>query len=255
MDRRLVIAVCAAVAALAAGVAAVALDQPVLGVAAGVGAVVCGLAATALAGRLKTSEDRLARADGALQRSRRELDAMTAIFAEEATRRQADVEVAPEPVELVFDEVSGLLDERFFAATVQQRVAAARRQLQPVSILLFELDSFDGAAADVRDQAVAVLGDVVRRTLRECDIACRLGEVLAGVVLEDTAEVGAVWAAERVRGNLHGSPVGESLTISAGIACYPSHALAAPELVSMAGQALASARARGRDHVEVAQAD
>ena len=122
-------------------------------------------------------------------------------------------------------------------------------------MVLFELDSFEYATGHVRDQAVAVLGDVVRRTLRECDIACRLGEVLAGVVLEDTAESGAVWAAERVRGNLHGSPVGESLTISAGIACYPSHALGAPELVSMAGQALASARARGRDHVEVAQAE
>ena len=32
-------------------------------------------------------------------------------------------------------------------------------------------------------------------------------------------------------GTLHGSPVGDSLTISAGIACYPSHALNAPELV------------------------
>ena len=31
--------------------------------------------------------------------------------------------------------------------------------------------------------------------------------------------------------------------------------LAAPELVSMAGQALASARAHGRDHVEVAQGE
>jgi diguanylate cyclase (GGDEF)-like protein len=121
--------------------------------------------------------------------------------------------------------------------------------------VLFELDSFDGATSETRDQALSVLGDVVRQTLRECDIACRIGEVLAGVVLEDTAEAGAVWAAERVRGSLHGSPVGESLTISAGIACYPSHALGAPELVAMAGQALATARARGRDHVEVAQAD
>jgi GGDEF domain-containing protein len=54
---------------------------------------------------------------------------------------------------------------------------------------------------------------------------------------------------------LHGSPVGDSLTISAGIACYPSHALNAPELVDQAGRALEAARARGRDHVEIAQPD
>ncbi len=255
MDRRLVISVCAAVGALTAGVAAVVVDQPLLGVVAGMGGIVSGLAAAAIAGRLKTSEHELSTVGAELRRSRRELDALAAIFAEEATRRQLEAEMPPAPQELVFDEISGLLDERFFAATVQQRVAAARRQLQPVSVVLFELDHFEHLTNDVRDQAVAVLGDVVRRTLRECDVACRLGEVLAGVVLEDTAESGAVWAAERVRGNLHGSPVGESLTISAGIACYPSHALGAPELVSMAGQALASARARGRDHVEVAQAD
>jgi diguanylate cyclase (GGDEF)-like protein len=255
MDRRLVISVCAAIAALAAGVAAVVAHEPMLGVVAGVGGIIGGLAAAALAGRLKISEDHLTMVSADLQRSRRELDALAAIFAEEATRRQTDVDMPVASAETVFDEVSGLLDERFFAATVQQRVAAARRQLQPVSVVFFELDGFEGAAPDVRDQAVSAFGDVVRRTLRECDIACRLGEVLAGVVLEDTAEAGAVWAAERVRGHLHGSPVGESLTISAGIACYPSHALAAPELVSMAGQALASARARGRDHVEVAQVE
>ena len=79
------------------------------------------------------------------------------------------------------------------------------------------------------------LGAVVRRTLRECDAACRIGDTMAAAVLEDTAEAGAVWAAERVRGTLHGSPVGDSLTISAGIACYPSHALNAPELVDQAG--------------------
>ncbi|MBV8951449.1 MAG: GGDEF domain-containing protein [Actinobacteria bacterium] len=257
MDRRLVVSVCAAVAALAAGVAAVVVDLPVLGVAAGVGAVVSGLAAAAIAVRLRASQDMLTIVDAELRRSRREVDALSAVFAEEATLRHAEVTVPvrPDPAETVFDEATGLLDERFFAATVHQRVAAARRQLQPVSVVLIELDSLHEVTAESREQAVTVLGDIVRRTLRECDVACRLGDVMAGVVLEDTAEAGAVWAAERVRGNLHGSPVGESLTISAGIACYPSHALGAPELVEMAGQALASARARGRDHVEIAQAE
>jgi diguanylate cyclase (GGDEF)-like protein len=256
MDRRLVVAVCAAVAALAAGVGAVIVDEPLLGLVAGIAAVAGGVAAAALAARLRSSDDQLVTVGNDLQRLRRELDALAAIFAEEATRRQAvEVDPAKSVAEAVFDSTSGLLNERFFAVSVQQRVAAARRQLQPVSVVLFELDSFDGATAETRDQALGVLGDVVRQTLRECDIACRIGEVLAGVVLEDTAEAGAVWAAERVRGSLHGSPVGESLTISAGIACYPSHALGAPELVAMAGQALATARSRGRDHVEVAQAD
>ena len=35
---------------------------------------------------------------------------------------------------------------------------------------------------------------------------------------------------------LRTSPVGDSLTVSAGIACYPSHASDAAELVARAGE-------------------
>ena len=97
-----------------------------------------------------------------------------------------------------------------------------------------------------------VIGDVIRRTLRESDSACRLGEVMVGAILEDTAEAGAVWAAERVRATLLASPVGEALTVSAGVACYPSHALGAAELVQQAGKALDEARRHGADRVEIA---
>ena len=191
-------------------------------------------------------------------RLRRELDALAAIFAEEATRRTRRGAVRGSTrwtTSQLVDPVSGLLDQQFFKVIVQQRVAAARRQLQPVSVVIFELDGIGRSEPETQQQALGVLGAVVRRTLRECDAACRIGDTMAAAVLEDTAEAGAVWAAERVRGTLHGSPVGDSLTISAGIACYPSHALNAPELVDQAGRALEAARARGRDHVEIAQPD
>jgi GGDEF domain-containing protein len=74
-------------------------------------------------------------------------------------------------------------------------------------------------------------------------------------VLVDTAEPGARMVAERVRTALRASPVGDSLTVSAGIACYPTHALEAAELVARAGRALELARRNGheRDHVAIAE--
>ncbi len=51
------------------------------------------------------------------------------------------------------------------------------------------------------------------------------------------------------------SPLGQHLTISAAVACYPSHALSAAELLERLDQALHVARERGRDHVEVARLD
>jgi diguanylate cyclase (GGDEF)-like protein len=257
IDRRLALAIGAGFASLAVGVVVAVIGAPWLGIVSGVLGLVAAIAATALGARARTADEQLHDMSVDRARLRRELDALAAIFAEEATRRNAEQQSSVSSVDgdQMVDPVSGLLEQQFFKVIVQQRVAAARRQLQPVSVVIFELDGIDHSESETQQQALGVLGAVVRRTLRECDAACRIGDTMAAAVLEDTAEAGAVWAAERVRGTLHGSPVGDSLTISAGIACYPSHALNAPELVDQAGRALESARARGRDHVEIAQPD
>ncbi len=256
MDRRLALSIGAGFASLAIGVAVGVFGMPEFAVLSGLFGLLAAIAATALGARTRTAEEQLHEMSVDRARLRRELDALAAIFAEEATRRNTE-ESAVDRVESepLVDAVSGLLEQQFFKVIVQQRVAAARRQLQPVSVVIFELDGISRQDSDTQNQALGVLGAVVRRTLRECDAACRIGDTMAAAVLEDTAEAGAVWAAERVRGTLHGSPVGDSLTISAGIACYPSHALNAPELVDQAGRALEAARSRGRDHVEIAQPD
>ena len=97
---------------------------------------------------------------------------------------------------------TGLYDEKYFAVLAQQQVAAARRSLRPISVIIFEIDAMGEADRDTRLQALGVVGDVVRRTLRESDAACRLGDLMVGAILEDTPEAGAVWAAERVRGHV-----------------------------------------------------
>jgi GGDEF domain-containing protein len=82
----------------------------------------------------------------------------------------------------------------------------------------------------------------------------RLGDRAAVGVLCDTAEDGAVVVADRVRSSLRTSAVGDTLTVSAGIACYPTHALDAAELVARAGRALEDSRAAGHveNHVAIA---
>ena len=111
-------------------------------------------------------------------------------------------------MEVAVDSVSGLLEQQFFKVLVQQRVAAARRQLQPVAIVIFEIDGLGGADSATSDQAISELGGIVIRTLRESDAACRIGDTMAAAILEDTAEAGAVWAAERIRGTLQQTEIG-----------------------------------------------
>jgi len=257
-DPRLVVAVSGGLAALAAGALGVATSTPVLAVVAGVAGVIAAVAGVALAAEARRSGDQLGEAENEIRSMRRELASINAVLQEESTRRAAEIELGPsrdlarERNEHAFDPATGLYDERYFAVLVQQHVAAARRSLRPVSVVIFEIDSMGEADADTRQQALGVVGDVVRRTLRESDAACRLGDLMIGAILEDTPEAGAVWAAERVRGTLLASPIGDALTLSAGVACYPTHALGAAELVHQASRALDEARARGRDRVELA---
>jgi diguanylate cyclase (GGDEF)-like protein len=253
-----VLAVGAGVAALAAGVIGAATDSAVLGIVAGVAGVGAAMAGVALGARARQSDDRLAQAEDEIRRVKRELASINAVLQEEASRRAAEEELGraadmlPEKGEHAFDAATGLYDERYFAVLVQQQVAAARRSLRPISVVIFEIDGMGNSDKETQAQALGVVGDVVRRTLRESDAACRLGDLMVGAILEDTPEAGAVWAAERVRGTLLSSPIGDAITLSAGVACYPTHALGAAELVQQAGRALDEARSRGRDRVELA---
>ena len=252
-DRRLALSMGSALTALASGVVAVAASQPAFGVLAGVAGAVSGGAAAALAAQLQKAERDRLKAERDVQRLGKELDALSDTYTDEVRRVAATNPQSPkEKAEHAFDPATGLYDERYFAVLVQQQVAAARRSLRPISVVIFEADCLADSAPAERDQGLMVIGDVIRRTLRESDSACRLGDVMIGAILEDTPESGAVWAAERIRGTLLASPVGEALTLSAGVACYPSHALGAAELVQQAGKALDEARRHGADRVEIA---
>lgn len=154
-----------------------------------------------------------------------------------------------------FDEESGLLSKSFFPVYLEQRITAARRTLRPVSLVIFELDGLDkndsGPSSD-RDFYISAVGDVVKRTLRESDCAFRVDENIFAAVMDDTTESGAVWAAERVRGVLHTGALAGRVTVSAGVACYPSHCLEPSDLIDSATKALSAAKARGVDQVEIA---
>ena len=251
-DRRLLLPVAAAITALALGVTCVVLSATSFGLLAGIAGVIAGAAGVSAIGVARHAEEMHATSERDAQRLQSEMNAVAAVLAEGAGSESATPEEARARTDHAFDAATGLYDERYFAVLVQQQVAAARRSLRPLSVVIFEVDSIDGPTSDAREQELAVVGDVVRRTLRESDSACRLGAAMVGAILEDTPEAGAVWAAERVRGTLLGSPIGDALTVSAGVACYPTHALGAAELVAQAGRALEEARSRGRDCVEVA---
>jgi diguanylate cyclase (GGDEF)-like protein len=242
------VVVCAVLAVVAVAVAVVAVVADAAGL-----ALACAIAGVVAAGVGSFLDVQRVKAERSLLAARAEARRLGRALREQTVPDT----VSSDTSDWEIDPISGLLRERHLPVLLQQVVAAARRKVLPVSVVFWELDGLEAAPQDAYDQAITALGAVAWRTLRESDALFRLGDAAAVAVLVDTAEPGAITVADRVREALRASPIGDSLTVSAGIACYPTHALDAAELVSRAGRALEVARAQGheRDHVAVASAE
>lgn len=159
----------------------------------------------------------------------------------------------------VIDHVTGFPDGRFFDVAVEGRVAAARRHLWPVSIVLVQL-GFDpeSTSEEARDRSLRDFANLMRQTLREADIACRLDATVFGLILEDTSEEGGVWTAERLQIALS-HDVTTIKRLVAGVAAYPTHGLFAKDVMIRAQAALKRASSTPTGHglgqVEVAHVD
>jgi GGDEF domain-containing protein len=156
---------------------------------------------------------------------------------------------APDPADLI-DPETKLYREAYFTVAVASRISAARRHLRPVSVVLVEVAR---SHTDPRAVPLALAAVAVERTIRASDTACRLAGDRIGLVLEDTAEDGAVALLDRLRSEL--AAVVPEAVCWAGIACYPTHVFHAGEAQDKAARALATARAHPQHRVEVASAD
>jgi GGDEF domain-containing protein len=221
---------------LTAGLFGLALDLPILGVGAGVLALAAGLAGLRLARQL---DDQMT------------LHAAIEAVAPPLATSDALDEPEAESDEALVDRTTGLFSESFFRVALDSRIAAARRHLRPIAIVLLEVVQGLPASEPTAVEADLV-SDIIKQTLREADTACRLRSGYFALLLEDTPENGAIWTVERMRRQLAESRQG--LTIWAGIACYPAHAFTPDEILSAAEGALVSAREWRQDRIEVAVA-
>ncbi|MGF1598619.1 MAG: diguanylate cyclase domain-containing protein [Acidimicrobiales bacterium] len=235
------------------GLASLVLDAPVLAAVAGIAALAAGFAGWSVAKRLDEQAALQALVEAELQAVRGDLtDAATArrLEAVETGSSTADADGVAEPDEALLDPNTGLFSESFFSVALESRIAAARRHLRPVAMVLVEVVRGLPERADPVD--ADLVADTVKQTLREADTACRLRNGYFALLLEDTPENGAIWTVERIRRQL--VEADERLTIWAGIACYPAHAFGSSEIMDAAERALVSAREWRQDRIEVAAA-
>ena len=240
VDRRALPGLVAGLAGLAAGVGALVLDVPELAVVAAACALTAGGTSVHQVRRVRAAE-RDAAGSAAL--------AMLLDLPRGPKGDTSDL----------LDAETGLPDAPYFTLALEGRVAAARRHLWPVTILLVEVGlAPDCESGRTRSEALAGFASLMRATLRESDVACRTGPTRFAVLLDDTGEEGGVWTAERIQVALS-HDVSKLRRMAAGVASYPTHGLEAGEVLGRAEAALARACAtpagRGLGQVEVALPD
>jgi diguanylate cyclase (GGDEF)-like protein/putative nucleotidyltransferase with HDIG domain len=155
------------------------------------------------------------------------------------------------------DPLTGLGNHRHFHDRLERELKAAEASGSPFSLCLLDIDDFKR----VNDLYGHPTGDLVlarlANTLRQNGEAFRLGGDEFALLLPKQTECEAVGTGEAIVGRISGiglEHVG-SVTISAGIATFPSQAPDRGELIRLADSALYWAKENGKNRVHVYRPD
>ena len=162
------------------------------------------------------------------------------------------------------DPLTGLVNARFFDPLVEKELAAARRDGQPVGVLMLDLDKFkdfnDTHGHPAGDEALRSFARTVRGTLRESDTAARYGGEEFAVLLRNTDLASARTVAEKMRAAIELTPIEigpnrfARISASIGVAASDAHGTDRMQLMRLADGALYQAKGSGRNTVRTAPA-
>jgi diguanylate cyclase (GGDEF)-like protein/PAS domain S-box-containing protein len=157
------------------------------------------------------------------------------------------------------DPLTGLFNRRYMEETLERELRRAERRQTRVGIVMFDIDHFkrfnDTHGHLAGDALLRALGEFLQSNFRGEDIVCRYGGeefvlILPEAPLEATAKR-AETLRERVK-VLHVPYLGALLggvTISLGIAEFPTHGSSGEAVLRAADAALYQAKSGGRDRV------
>jgi diguanylate cyclase (GGDEF)-like protein len=164
----------------------------------------------------------------------------------------------------VLDELTGISNRRFFNLLLQQEWGRAAREVQPLSLVMIDIDFFKlyndhfghPRGDDCLKRVAATLSALTRRP---GDQVARYGGEEFVVLMPHTGQRGAAAVAELLRHKIEElnlehprSPLGKHVTISLGVAtALPERRSSAELLVSAADQAVYEAKRLGRNRVQV----
>jgi diguanylate cyclase (GGDEF)-like protein len=182
---------------------------------------------------------------GRLRQGRQELDAMN-----ERLRAQN------EQLERLStsDDLTGLHNRRHLTHRLSEELVRSYRHKASFSVLMADVDEFkkynDAFGHPAGDEVLKKVATILLNSTRAEDCTARYGGEEFAVLLTGTGGDVAQEVAERIRARVEGQQfAGRKITLSIGIAEFPSNGQSAEEVISNADEALYAAKRAGRNRV------
>ncbi len=156
------------------------------------------------------------------------------------------------------DAMTKLNNYRYFESRLKEEIQRSRRNKTVVSMIMLDIDNFknynDALGHRAGDEALEMVGAILKSTVREDDIVNRYGGEEFAIILPGMGKDSIHILAERIRENVDQASFykqevqpGNSLTISLGGATFPVDADNFDDLVKKADKALYNSKTQGRN--------
>jgi diguanylate cyclase (GGDEF)-like protein len=164
----------------------------------------------------------------------------------------------------ITDGLTGLFNHGYFVEKMNRQAEVVRRDGQPMSVILFDVDRFkhynDTNGHEAGNGLLKDLARVMGRCFRRSDFLARYGGEEFVILLPNTPKNQAAVLAERLRKRVAEHPFagregqpGGKLTVSLGVAAMPNDADDPKDLLELADRALYRAKESGRNRVCVVE--
>ena len=173
---------------------------------------------------------------------------------------------------VVKDSLTGLYNYRFFEEMMASEMARAKKYNYPLTLLFIDIDDFkhynDTNGHEEGNILLKQLADLFKKTSRTTrlmdptqgaksnDVVARYGGEEFVIILPETNKAGGYVKAKRILNDVRNYPFAHKekqpsgkLTVSIGIAEYPSDGLAWEEIVRRADTSLYQAKDAGKDQI------
>ena len=160
------------------------------------------------------------------------------------------------------DPLTGLFNRRYLIEFFQREQARALRERTSLALAMIDLDHFkqlnDNHGHLVGDEVLQAVAQHLQGNLRSTDAVFRIGGEEFLLILPDVELAEALSRVDSLREQLAASDLSTragtlNVTLSAGVALWPSHGHTLEELMQAADRALYQAKRDGRDRVQVSQ--